>query len=309
MRLWMPHLAVRRTWTVELRPQPCPSTRLPPVWADDRTRTWCDSPLGRAGSPGWACQDRCSAASSADLPVPRTRLPLAPPTPRLRRPGRPGTGPRTRRAPVAAGRCLHQLRRCHPRCRRRPRDTGRYPARTEQTAPSPLTFRARPSGADPRHALVPRGLSPAVGKSAGPSPRFAVCAARGPVRERANADGSPTRHAPGQRGSRSLAGAGTPPMASPHTGTFRRPPGTVVGRDGPHPGSESCPAGAGSRSGAARCPLPHHPRTNSRCAADGCGTCRPCFSHQHLRKRRPCRLRPTLRPVRGASAGGRQGSR
>ncbi|MGW2275486.1 DDE-type integrase/transposase/recombinase [Streptomyces yangpuensis] len=182
MRLWTPHLAVRRTWTVELRPQPHgPQLACPHLRSGDSTRAWCDSPLGRAGSPGRACQARCSAAASADLPVSRTGLPLAPPPPRLRRPGRPCLGPRTRRAPVAAGRRLHQLRRCNPRCRCRPRDTGRHPARTEQAAPLPRASGSRPPRADSRHALVPRGCPTPVHPARRPacSPCSAHCARTG----------------------------------------------------------------------------------------------------------------------------------
>ena len=97
-------------------------------------------PLGRTRPPRPPRPRRPPPASSADLPVPRTRLPLAPPSPRLRRPHPPPPRLRTRRTALATRRCLQCLRCRDSPGRRRPRHRpARHPAAVTDRAATPTT--------------------------------------------------------------------------------------------------------------------------------------------------------------------------
>ncbi|AQW56220.1 hypothetical protein SHXM_09683 [Streptomyces hygroscopicus] len=100
-------------------------------------RHWASGhPRVRGGPPCRAHTHRSSRTPLADLPVRRTRLPLASPAPRLRRPHGPALLPRRQRAPMAAGRHLPHLHGRHPTCGCHHRTSSPLPRRTPPSTTS-----------------------------------------------------------------------------------------------------------------------------------------------------------------------------
>lgn len=152
---------------------PGTAPNLHPVQSQARDSSGEHRTLGRSRAPRPPCSPLAASPAPADLPVPRTRLSMAPPPPWLRWPASPGPLPRTRRSPVASHRYMHGLRPGHPRRFGRPRD------RPQQLSIWPLSPSAPPlyghaprwgrADAGVRHVELPCRLAPARPQRGGPS--------------------------------------------------------------------------------------------------------------------------------------------